>query len=50
MKMNFMPSKDSDGKRLMHSKSDNKEARIFSFTFAKLSSRLTTINNEFVFD
>ena len=28
MKMNFMPSKDSDGKCLMHSKSDNKEARL----------------------
>ena len=25
MEMNFIPSKDSDEKRLMHSKSDNKE-------------------------
>ena len=25
MEMNFIPSKDSDGKRLMHSKSDNKD-------------------------
>ena len=25
MEMNFIPSKDSDGKRLMHSKSDNED-------------------------